>query len=328
MRLDIARIEAARRRIGAEFLSTPQYVDTYLSEALGCRVVLKVETLNTIRCFKGRGVDAALSALDGIDDDDRRRHVVAASAGNLGQALAYCGRRRGLAVTVTASAAANPIKLARMTSLGADVRLVDGPIEAALAAAEEFARRTRATLIEDSKNLETCAGAGTIGLELAEGAITPDIVLTSLGAGAMATGIGVAIRGRLPGVEVLTVQPERAAGMTMSWRAGHVVDAGPPSTIADGVAGRYVIPEVLGDLLAVADDALLVRETSIIEAMRLLYECAGLVVEPAAALGAASILEDRARFRDATVATVLCGSNVDPVDFDRWVRAGAASSRP
>jgi threonine dehydratase len=106
--------------------------------------------------------------------------------------------------------------------------------------------------------------------------------------------------------------------------AGRVVDAGAPSTIADGVAGRYVIPEVLDDLIAVADDAVLVSEDSIKDAMRLLYEHSGLIVEPAAALGVASILEDPDRFAGKTVATILCGSNASPKDFEDWVMRKAS----
>jgi threonine dehydratase len=107
--------------------------------------------------------------------------------------------------------------------------------------------------------------------------------------------------------------------MTLSLKARQIVDAGAPNTIADGVAGRYVIPEVLDDLLAVADDALLVSEESIKEGMRLLYLHSGLVVEPAAALGVAAILENPQRFAGKTVATVLCGGNVEPRAFEAWI---------
>jgi threonine dehydratase len=144
-------------------------------------------------------------------------------------------------------------------------------------------------------------------------------VLISLGAGAMATGVGHAMRRRLASIEVLTVQPGQAPGMTLSFRAGHVVDAGRPDTIADGVAGRYVLPEVLDDLIEVATDALLVSEESIRAGMRLLYRCSGLIVEPAAALGIAAILENRDRFAGMTVATILCGGNVSTTDFEKWV---------
>lgn len=136
----------------------------------------------------------------------------------------------------------------------------------------------------------------------------------------MATGIGYALKCRRPSVEIITVQPRNAPAMTLSFKARRIVDAGAPNTIADGVAGRYVIPEVLDDLLAVADDALLVGEESIKEGMRLLYLHSGLIVEPAAALGVAAILENPQRFAGKTVATVLCGGNVEPKAFEEWIR--------
>jgi threonine dehydratase len=314
--LDLARILLARTQISPLFVDTPQYECEPLSEALGCRLILKVETLNPVRSFKGRGTDTVLSRLQERGTADA---VVCASAGNLGQALAFGGRMRGIGVTVVASAAANPLKIERMRAFGATVILVDGPIEDALETATRHAAETGAFLVEDSKDIDTCEGAATIGVELSDLPGELDAVVISLGAGAMATGVGFALKSLREGTEILCVQPENAPAMTLAFRAGRPIEVGIPNTIADGVAGRYVIPEVLDDLMAVVDDAVLVAEGSIVEAMRLLYLHAGLVVEPAAALGVASILEDRARFDGRTVATILCGSNVTPTDFDRWM---------
>ena len=180
MRLDIKRIEAAVGKIDSVFLNSPQYVCEGLSRALGCRIVLKVETMNPIRCFKGRGIETVLS---GLSSGKGLQKVVCASAGNLGQALAYSGRLRDCSVTVTASSKANPSKIERMKALNANVILVNGAIEEALAAAAEFSERTGAFLLEDSKNVGTCEGAGTIGLELAAFFPSLDAVLISLGAG-------------------------------------------------------------------------------------------------------------------------------------------------
>ncbi len=108
--------------------------------------------------------------------------------------------------------------------------------------------------------------------------------------------------------------------MTRSWHERRVVTTDSLDTIADGVAGRFPIPEVLDDLLAVTDDAVLVRESSIIEGMRLLLEHTGLVVEPSAALGVAAVLEDRERFAGRHVVTIVCGGNVDLDAYHRWVR--------
>jgi threonine dehydratase len=107
--------------------------------------------------------------------------------------------------------------------------------------------------------------------------------------------------------------------MTLSWRTGSVVETDRTDTIADGVAGRFPTPAVLDDLLVVADHVALVEEDSIIAGMRMLYRNAGLIVEPSAALGIATILEDPSRYRSKRVATIICGGNVIPTDFERWV---------
>ena len=135
----------------------------------------------------------------------------------------------------------------------------------------------------------------------------------------MATGIGHVLKSLAPGVEVVCVQPDGAPAMTRSWHARRVITTETTDTIADGVAGRCPIPEVLADLLAVVDDAVLVRESSIVESMRLLLAHTDLVVEPSAALGVAAMLEDRERFAGRRVVTVICGSNVDLAAYQRWV---------
>jgi threonine dehydratase len=310
-RLDLARIRAARRVIDPVFLDTPLYRCEALEPVLGCAVSIKLETANPVRSFKGRGTEVVASGLAGA--------VVCASAGNLGQALAWSGRGRGLDVTVVASRHATAAKLDRIRALGARLELVDGDHELARERAAAIARRDGIRLVEDSLDLETCEGAATIGLELVAAAPTFDTVLLALGGGALATGVGHVVRAAAPGTEVLCVQPAGAPAMTRSWHARRVVTTGPTATIADGVAGRRPIPEVLADLLVVADDAVLVTEASIVAGMRLLFEHAGLVAEPSAALGIAAILEDRDRFAGRHVVTVVCGGNVDTSAYRGWI---------
>ncbi|WP_420310857.1 threonine ammonia-lyase [Streptomyces sp. YS-B37] len=350
-RLDIARIRAARRVIDPVFLGTPLYRCEALEPGLGCAVSIKLETANPVRSFKGRGTEVVASLLA----ERGPRAVVCASAGNLGQALAWSGRGRGLEVTVVASRFATVAKLDRIRALGARLELVDGDHELARERAAAIARYEGIRLVEDSLDLETCEGAATIGLELVEalgqaeltepaelteateltepteptelaGTARPfDAVLIALGGGALATGVGHVLKALAPGVEVICVQPSGAPAMTRSWHARRVVTTDSTDTIADGVAGRYPIPAVLDDLLLVADDAVLVREASIVAGMRMLHDHAGLVVEPSAALGIAAILENRDRFAGRHVVTVVCGSNVDADAYRRWV-GGAPSA--
>jgi threonine dehydratase len=315
-RLDLARIKAAKEQISPEFRDTPQFFCPPLSDLLRCELILKLETANPIRSFKGRGTEVVTSR---IARNFGLQAAVCASAGNLGQALAYSGRRRGIEITVVAASGANAAKIDRIRRLGAAVELVEGDIEDARARAREIADTGDAFLVEDSENLDTCEGAGTIGLELLDKIDRIDAVLLALGGGALATGVGHVFKSMSPMTEVVCIQPKGAPAMALSWRTRSIVTTASADTIADGVAGRFPILAVLNDLLAVADDAPLVEEASIVEGMRMLYRHAGLIVEPSAALGIAAILENPSRFRDKRVVSVICGSNVLPEASIEWL---------
>jgi threonine dehydratase len=205
-RLDITRIRAARRVIDPVFRDTPLYRCEALEPVLGCSVSIKLETANPVRSFKGRGTEVVASLLADIGS----RAVVCASAGNLGQALAWSGRGRGLEVTVVASRFAPAAKLDRIRALGARLQLVDGDFDMARERAAAIARHDGIRLVEDSLDIETCEGAATIGLELAGTELVNtgpsfDAVLIALGGGAMATGVGHVLKALAPGVEVICV---------------------------------------------------------------------------------------------------------------------------
>ena len=320
VRLQLDQVRGAIEAIDPVFLDTPALQCAPLGQELGCAVALKVETLNPVRSFKGRGTEtvAAVAQREGAS------RLVCASAGNLGQALAYSGSRRGLEVTVVAAGTANSLKLRQIAGFGATIRLEGEDIEDARVLAREIAEADGAYLVEDSLDLATCEGAATIGLELVRDDPGLDVVLVALGGGAMASGVGYVMHSLADHVEVIGIQPVGAPAMALSWRRGTVVETDRIETIADGVAGRCPIAEVLDDLLVVLDDVVLVREGSIKAGMRALYEHAGLVVEPSAALGIAAMLEQPERFAGRRVSTIVCGSNVGPMDFARWVLEPAA----
>lgn len=315
MRLELDRVGSAVNCIDPVFLATPQFESAPLSEALGTAVVLKVETLNPVRSFKGRGTETVTSALV---REGRYSSVVCASAGNLGQALAYSGARREIAVSVFAASSANMLKIDRMRALGATVHLDGDDIERPRALAREFAVAEGAYLIEDSLDVDTCEGAATIGLELLRAKERIDVVIIALGGGALASGVGYVARELSPRTKVIAVQPTGAPAMALSWRNRTVVNTDSIDTIADGAAVRHPIPEVLDDLLEVLDDVVLVDDDQIKRAMRVLFDVTGIVVEPAGALGIAALLDDPGRFAGLRVATVLCGSNVMPADIRNW----------
>ena len=281
------------------------------SAALGVELTLKVETLNPIRSFKGRGASFFVrkSVLAGAIPGTG---LVCASAGNFGQGLAHAGRTQGIPVTVFAAEGANPRKLARMRALGADVRLAGEDFDAAKAAGRAWARAQGLPFVEDGLEPWITEGAGTIGRELLACDAAFDAILVPLGNGALLNGVARWVKAASPATEIIGVCASGAPSMARSWRRGPgapVVETERADTIADGVAVRVPIPEAVADMHGLVDDVLLVDDDVIRKAMSLVETHVGVVLEPAGALGVAAVLTARDRFASRAVATILCGGN-------------------
>jgi threonine dehydratase len=312
-RLSVERIAAAARTIAPAFRDSPQFAPPALGEALGARVVCKLETLNPIRSFKGRGTDHYVATLED------RAPLVCASAGNFGQGLAWAGRARGHAVTVFAAESANSLKLDRMRALGAEVRLAGHDFDAAKDAARAHAGRVGARYVEDGREPAIAEGAGTIAVELGAWPEPLDALLVPLGNGALAAGIGTWMRAHAPATRLVAVCAAAAPSMARSLAEGRVVTTERADTVADGIAVRVPIPEALDDLRPVLDEVLLVEESHLLDAVRLVARHAGVIVEPAGIAGVAALLAHGERFRGATVGTILCGANVTPEQLSAWL---------
>lgn len=303
-RVSLPRVEAAAKHINPLFLHSPQFISAPLSEALGVRVALKIETVNPIRCFKGRGADWLVSQLETIEP------LVCASVGNFGQAMAYACRQRQFPLRVYASEQANAQKIASMRALAAEVVLHGQDFDAAKHEAKRYAQAQGYRFVEDGRDLATLEGAATIGLEWLNMPESLDALFIPLGNGALFNGIATVMKAKRPQLRMVAVQAQQAPAMLQSWRAGRLLETPHANTIADGIAIRVPIPEALEDLQQHVDDALLVSEASIVEAMRLLHRHVGIVVEPAGAVGIAALLEHGEAWRGQTIGTVLCGSNI------------------
>lgn len=312
-----AGIERAARVVDPVFLGTPQFELEVLNERLGLRLALKVETLNPIRSFKGRGTGFFVAGLE-----DAARPLACASAGNFGQGLAWACRARGIPLVVFAAENASPLKLERMRALGADVRLAGRDFDGAKAAAREHAERSGARFVEDGRDPRIAEGAGTIGLELDRDPEPFDALLVPLGNGALVGGIGTWFRAAAPATRIVGVVAAGAPAMQLSWRRGEVVETAAADTIADGIAVRVPVPAALAAMARVVDDVVAVSDERIVEAMRLAHELAGVVVEPAGAAGLAAALEHGERFAGRRLATPLCGGNLTAEQVRRWPCAG------
>lgn len=312
-RLSLQRIEHAARLIDPLFLNTPQFVCEPLGDELGVRLALKIETMNPIRSFKGRGADLLVSQVEG------GTRLMCASAGNFGQAMAYACRRRGFPLTVYASINANALKVERMRSLGAQVISSGDDFDAAKLAARQAARATGARFVEDSLDIETVEGAGTMGLEWSTFSESLEVLLVPLGNGAMFNGVAHVLKARCPNTRMVAVQAAGASAMIDSWRAARMIVHDRIDTIADGIGVRVPVAQALDDMRGLTDDTILVREDSIVRAMRLLHRHAGVVAEPSAAVGVAALLEQPRSFAGQTVGTIVCGGNLTAEQMREWL---------
>ena len=317
-RLSLDRIARAAREIDGVFLHSPQFRAESLGEALGVDLRLKVESVNPIRSFKGRGADFFVREIT-----DTAQPLVCASAGNFGQGMAYAARRRGMTLDVFASIRANPLKIARMRAFGATVNQAGDDFDAAKDAARAYASAAGARYVEDGREPAISEGAGSIGVELLDWRDGFDTLLVPLGNGALLGGVGTWVRAHAPGVRIVGVCAQGAPSMERSWREGRVIETESADTISDGIAVRVPIVEALGDLSGVVDDVLLVDDLTTIDAMRRIFSHLGLVVEPAGAVGVAALMTHRAQFVGTRVATILCGGNLTLTQISDYALTGA-----
>jgi threonine dehydratase len=300
-----ADIEAARRRIDGVARVTPVYSSETFSRMVGRKVHLKAENLQRTGSFKVRG---AVSKVATLSEEERAAGVVAASAGNHGQAVAWAARNAGIPARIYVPQDAPMSKVEACKNYGSETRMVGASFEDALVAAHADSEDTGATFVHPYEDAAIIAGQGTIGLELAEQVPDAGTVLVPIGGGGLSAGIGLALRALRPDVRIVGVQ----AG-----RTGY--------TIADGIAVKHpgeltssIHADVLDDVVDVADEA-------ISEAIVLLLERAKLVVEGAGAVTVAALLTGLAGGTGPAVC-VLSGGNIDPTMLISVMRYGLTAA--
>ncbi len=296
----IADIEAARERLRGVARETPLYPTETFSRLTGRQVFLKAENLQRTGSFKIRG---AYNTIATLGPTERKAGVVAASAGNHGQAVAWAAREAGIAATIFMPQDAPMAKVEATRSYGGETVLVGEDFEGAVGAATAHVERTGATLVHAFEKPSVIAGQGTIGLELAEQAPDAETVVIPIGGGGLAAGISLALRDRRPDVRIV----------------GVVCQSG--YTIADGIAVKGRGELATSILAKTLDDTVQVSDEEITDALVLCLERTKLVVEGAGAAGLGALLAGRI---DGTgsVAVVLSGGNIDATTLISVVRHG------
>ena len=298
MDLSLTRIEAAVDEIDPVFLNTPQFVSDRLSDELGREVLVKVETLNPIGSFKGRGTSLVAQKLDPT------LTWVCETAGNFGQGLAYAARERGASVQIFVPPSAPEGKVARMRVLGAEVEVHERPP----AAAREYAAAAEGRLlVVDGLDPTIAEGAGTIGVELAAGAPI-DTAVIQLGDGALISGVARWLKSRQPDTRVVGVCASGAPAMARSFAAGRPISMHGEGTIAGALAISDPVPESLARVLELVDEVVLVDDDHIRAAMALIAESVGVLVEPAGAAGVAALARHQEVLTGERVVVLLTGA--------------------
>ena len=284
-------IEAARERIGKHARVTPVYTSASLSLEIGRDLLLKAENLQRTGSFKIRG---AVNKLSTLSPEERAAGVVAASAGNHGQAVAWAARELGIHATIFMPQDAPMAKVEPTKGYGAEEVLVGIGFEDAMSAAIQRVEETGATFIHAFEDERVIAGQGTIGLELADQVPDVETVLIPVGGGGLAAGISIALRATRPGMRLIGVEVRRGG-----------------YTIADGIAVKQPGELTMGILSETLDEIVEVTDEEISEAIALLLERSKLLVEGAGAVGVAALLTRKVG-GTGSVCALLSGGNIDP----------------
>jgi threonine dehydratase len=318
--LEFRQIEEARRRIGDQIVLTPCTPSEVFSELFGGRASFKFENLQRTGSFKDRG---ALNRILAIDPSERDRGIVAASAGNHAQGVAYHAGRLGVKATIVMPERTPLIKVSSTERFGARVVLHGASYDDAMDEALRLRSGSGATLIHPFDDEHIIAGQGTIGLELLEQAPDMDVVVVPVGGGGLISGVAMAIKSVRPEVRVVGVEAERVPAALRARQAHQVITTPPGETIADGIAVRRIGDLTYPLMEQWVDDLVTVREEEIASAVLLLLEREKTVAEPAAAVTLAALVGGRiSGAAERHVVMILSGGNIDVNLLSRIIDRG------
>jgi threonine dehydratase len=321
-RLGLGDVIAARAVLSGIMLATPLLQSRVLSERIGGPVYLKCENLQRTGSFKARGAYLRIARLSSAERD---RGVIAASAGNHAQGVAFSAALLGTKATVVMPEGAPLPKIAATASYGADVILHGSTVEHALARAKELAAEHGSVFIHPFEHPDVVAGQGTVGVEIVEQCPDVRTIAVPVGGGGLAAGIAIAAKGNNPAIRMIGVQADAVAPYPASLAAGHPVAVASATTMADGIAVAVPGELAFAVLTEHAVRMVTVSEESLSQALLLCLERAKQVVEPAGAAAVASLLEHPRAFEPPVVA-VLSGGNIDPLLLAKVLRHGLAAA--
>lgn len=318
-------VYAARRRLRSRLTPTPLRHSPWLSESTGASVFLKLEALNLTGSFKIRGAFNAVLALnENLSEPPSTSQprpepplVVAASAGNHGQAIALASQQCGFRCAVFTPADAPEAKKAGIRRYGAQLFDDNDGYDEAEQRAKAHATRAGGVYVSPYANEHVIGGAGTIGLEIVEDQSNCESIVVPLGGGGLASGIGLGVKTVSPDIELIAVEVDASTPFTRSLEAGHSVEITPRASLADGLTGNLEPGAITFPLVTrLVDRVVTVSEQALAKAMRGFAEHEHLIIEGSGVAAAAALLERKVDLRGKHVVVVVTGGNVD---LARWL---------
>jgi threonine dehydratase len=314
-------IQDAATRLQGQVLDTPCVESRTLSEIVGAQVFLKFENLQFTASFKERG---ACNKLTQLTPEERARGVIAMSAGNHAQGVAYHAQRLGIRAVIVMPSFTPGVKVERTRGFGAEVVLHGSTLEEARQHAYQLAEEQGLVFVHPYDDEAVAAGQGTLALEMLAAVPDLDTLVIAVGGGGLIAGVATAAKALRPGIEIIGVQTERFPAMVNAVKGTHHAQG--TSTIAEGIAVGTPGTVTLEVVRRLVDDLVLVDEGDIEQAVLMLLEIEKTLVEGAGAAGLAALVRYPERFKGKRVGLVLCGGNIDPLLLAAIIERGMVRS--
>ena len=321
--INIQDIQEAKQRLDGIITHTPIAYAPILSKNAGADVYLKKENLQLTGSFKLRG---AFNKIAKLSKEERDRGVVAASAGNHAQGLAFSAKHFGCEATIVMPEATPLLKVNGVKSHGANVVLHGSNYDEAYKYAQDLVTKENKTFVHPFADDDVIAGQGTLALEILESVQDIDTILVPIGGGGLITGMATAIRALNPNIKIIGVVSSGAKAMKNSFEAKKQLNSTSVKTIADGIAVRDVTPKMLDYVLDLVDEIIEVDDTEIAAAILFLLEQHKLVVEGAGATGVAAVMHEKIETKGKKIALPLSGGNIDVTMLAQIIQKGLVKS--
>ncbi len=316
-------IQKAQKTLENVTYKTPLSRASILSEQHNCDIYLKKENLQLTGSFKLRG---AFNKIANIPKDKRSLGVVAASAGNHAQGVAFSAKHFNIDATIFMPEATPLTKITGVKYYGANVVLKGANYDEAYEAALQYTKENKKTFVHPFADDDVISGQGTIALEIIDEIPNPDIILIPIGGGGLISGIATVLKNISPATKIIGIVSSGANAMKNSFEAKTPIDSISVKTIADGIAVRDTTPKMLDLVLDLVDEIVEVNDTEIANAILFLLERHKLVVEGAGAVGVAAIMHEKVDITDKTIVLPLSGGNIDVTMLSQIIEKGLVKS--